>query len=147
MTNATDLTPFLESLKTDIINSMQAKGKMATGQTAQQITVTTGSDSARLNLPGYLQILETGRGPTKKDAPPGDPPMIVRIKQWCQAKGIPDNAAWAIKKSIDKKGFKGTPGILSEPLSDDNINLRLNQNIGKVAGEIAQNIAGSIGLE
>src|ERR1700761_1586103 len=121
------LTSFLESLKTDIINSMQAKGKYATGQTAQQITIEGDDDNLQLQIPAYIQILETGRAPTGKNALPGNPPMIDRIKQWCQAKGIPDKAAWAIKKSIDKNGFKGTPGILSEPLGDDNINLRLDQ--------------------
>jgi len=72
--------------------------------------------------------------------------MIDRIKQWCQAKGIPDNAAWAIKKSIDKKGFPGTPGILSEPLSDANINLRLSQNTNPMADDIVQSIVDSIEL-
>ena len=144
--NTDHLTTFLESLKTDVINSMQAKGKMATGQTAQQITVETNGDKAQLILPGYLQALETGRAPTGKNALPGNPPMIDRIKAWCQAKGIPDKAAWAVKKSIDKKGYPGVPGILSEPLGDDNINLRLNQVTGPMADEIAQQVADSVGL-
>jgi hypothetical protein len=139
------LTIFLDSLKTDIINSMQAKGKYATGQAAQQITIEGDDDQMQLQIPAFIQILETGRGPTGKNALPGNPPMIDRIKQWCQAKGIPDKAAWAIKKSIDKNGFKGTPSILSEPLSDDNINLRLNQVTGPMADTIVQQIADSIG--
>jgi hypothetical protein len=72
--------------------------------------------------------------------------MIDRIKQWCQAKGIPEQAAWAIKKSIDKKGFPGTPGILSEPLGDANIDLRLSQNIAPIADDIIQRIADAIDL-
>ncbi len=140
------INQFLESLKTDVINSMQAKSKMATGQTAQQITIETDADKAQLILPGYLQVLETGRAPTGKNAMPGNPPMIERIKQWCQAKGIPDKAAWAVKKSIDKKGFPGVPGILSEPLGDDNINLRLNQIATPMADEIAQQVVDSVGL-
>lgn len=72
--------------------------------------------------------------------------MIDRIKQWCMAKGIPDKAAWAIKKSIDKHGYQGTPGILSEPLGDDNINLRLTQAITPFADEIMNNIVDAIGL-
>jgi len=142
----TILFSFLNELKSDIIHSLQSKGKMATGQTAQQITVEGDGDKAQLNIPGYLQELETGRGPTSKNALPGNPPMIDRIKQWCQAKGIPDKAAWAVKKSIDKNGYKGTPGILSEPLSDDNINLRLNQQATQMANDITQNIADSIEL-
>jgi hypothetical protein len=145
MTND-QLTIFLDSLKTDIINSMQANGKYATGQTSQQITIEGDDDKMQLQIPAYIQILETGRAPTGKNALPGNPPMIDRIKQWCQAKGIPDKAAWAIKKSIDKKGFTGTPGILSEPLSDDNINLRLNQVTGPMADAMVQQLVDSVGL-
>jgi hypothetical protein len=145
MTNS-HLATFLESLKTDIIHSLQSKGKYATGQTAQQIVVDTDSDNPQLQLPAYMQLLETGRGPTSPNAIPGSPPMIDRIKQWCQAKGIPDNAAWAIKKSIDKKGYPGIPGIISEPLSAANIDLRLNQAIDPMADEIAQQIIDSLGL-
>ena len=138
------LTLFLESLKTDIINSMQAKGKYATGQTAQQITVTGDDNSYQLSLPGYIQALEDGRSPTGKNAVQGSPPMIDRIKQWCQAKGIPDKAAWAIKKSIDKNGYPGTPGILSEPLGDDNINMRLDPALNALADSIVQQILDSM---
>ncbi|MBS1519548.1 MAG: hypothetical protein JST50_01020 [Bacteroidetes bacterium] len=145
MTN-NHLTTFLESLKTDIIHSLQSNGKYATGQTAQQIVIDTDGDSPQLQLPAYMQILESGRSPTSPNAIPGSPPMIDRIKQWCQAKGIPDKAAWAIKKSIDKKGFKGTPGILSEPLSEANINLRLDQTIDPMTDEISQQIIDSLGL-
>src|SRR3569833_1682185 len=106
------LTQFLDTLKTDIIHSLQAKGKYATEQTAQQITIVYNCDNPGLQLPGYIQALETNRSPTGSNPIAGEPPMIDRIKQWCQAKGIPDKAAWAIKKSIDKNGYKGTPGIL-----------------------------------
>ena len=140
------LTIFLNSLKSDLIHSMQAKGKYATGQTAQQITVDADGDNAQLQLPGYMQLLETGRGPTDKNALPGNPPMIDRIKQWCQAKGIPDQAAWAIKKSIDKKGYPDTPGILSEPLGDANINLRLNQATDPIADHIVAELVDLVGL-
>lgn len=134
------LIRFLESIKTDLINSLQAKGKIATGQTANQTTIEGDGDKARLQLPGYMQTLETGRAPTGKNAVAGDPPMVERIKQWCQAKGIPDKAAWAVKKSIDKNGYKGTPGILSEPLGNENIQLRLNQQTDKMADAVVQNI-------
>lgn len=137
------LTTLLESLKTDVINSLQANGKMATGQTAQQITVTSDDDGAQLQLPAYIQLLETGRGPTSSSPVPGDQPMIDRIKAWCEAKGIPGKAAWAVKKSIDKKGFKGVPGILSESLSDDNINLRLDPAAENIADAIGQQMLDS----
>ncbi len=140
------LTDFLESLKTDVIHSLQANGKIATGQSAQQITVVNDCDKAQLQLPGSLHILETGRAPTGPNPIAGNPPMIDRIKEWCAAKGIPDKAAWAIKKSIDKNGYKGTPGILSGPLGEDNINRRLSPATEEMASTIVQNIIDSINL-
>ena len=138
------LRELLERLKTDVLHSLQSKDKTASGQTAAQITVESDGKNAKLKIPGYLQVLENGRKPTGTNAVAGNPPMIDRIKQWCQSKGIPDKAAWAIKKSIDKKGFKGTPGLLSEPLGDANINLRLNQVLSQAADTITTQIAENI---
>jgi len=140
-----DLTPTLEALKTDLLNSLQSKG-VATGQTAQQITVTNTDGGAQLQIPAYLQIVESGRGPTSKNPVAGNPPMIVRIQQWCREKGIPDKAAWAIKKKIDKQGFPGKPGILSEPLSDTNINLRLDPALEQMADNLSTQILNAINL-
>jgi hypothetical protein len=139
------LNQFLDTLKNDVIHSLQANGKMATGQTAQQINVVTDGTNAQLHLPGYIKLLETGRGPTSPNAVAGSPPMIERIKAWCTAKGIPDKAAWAIKKSIDKRGFQGVPGLLSEPLGDASISLRLNPAAENLANAIAKQVADSIG--
>ena len=138
------LAGFLSLLRTDLLNSLQSRGKPPSGQTLQQITIEGDENSAILQVPGFLAILEKGRGPTGKNAVKGNPTMIDRIKQWCQAKGIPDKAAWAIKKSIDKKGFKGTPGLLTEPLGDANINIRLNQTLNQVADTITTQIADNI---
>ena len=124
---------------------MQANGRNATGQTAKQLTITEDGAKVQLQLPGYMQLLETGRAPTGPDAVTGDPPMIQRIQQWCQAKGIPEKAAWAVKKSIDKKGFKGILGILTEPLGDNNIDLRLNQVMDSIAREISEELIKLIG--
>lgn len=135
-----ELTTFLDSLLTDVIHSMQAKGRYATGQTAQQINIIDDGEQASLQMPAYIQALESGRSPTSHNPTPGDVPMIDRIKQWCQAKGIPDKAAWAIKKSIDNKGYQGIPGILSEPLGDDNIYLHLTQVTDDISDRIARQI-------
>ena len=134
------LIQMLELIKTDVINSLQASGKNASGQTAKQITVVQDGNNVQLQLPGYINLLETGRGPTGPNTVIGGPPMIQRIRQWCQAKGIPDKAAWAIKKSIDKHGFKGVEGLLSVPLGGENINLRLTAAMDNIATEIVNAI-------
>lgn len=138
------LTQFLETLKTDLVNALQANGRYATGQTAGQFVITGDENSMQLRLPGYTQLLETGRGPTGKNAAASDPPMIERIKEWCRAKGIPDKAAWAIKKSIDKKGYKGITGLLSEPLGEDNVNLRLTQALESIATQVREQIVAEL---
>lgn len=137
--NNNQLTLFLESIRSDLINSLQSKGDVSQ-PTISQMTITTEGDKAQLQIPGFLQVLETGRGPTGKSAVPGVPPMIQRIKQWCQAKGIPEREAWAIKKVIDKKGIKGKPGILTEPLSDENIDRRLKPIMESLANELIGSI-------
>lgn len=140
------LESFLELLKTDIIHSLQANGKMTTGRAAEQITISGEGNRAQLQLPGYMLLLEKGRGPTMPNALPGNTPMIERIKAWCDAKGIPAEAAWAIKKSIDNKGFKGIPGLLSQPLSESNINLRLDPAVEEIADAIVQHLIDSVYL-
>jgi hypothetical protein len=144
--NNDQIIQFLETLQTDVMNSLQAAGSNATGQTAKMITIVQNGDSVQLQLSGYMQLLETGRGPTSSDAVAGDPPMIQRIQAWCQAKGIPDKAAWAIKKAIDKNGYKGKPGILSEPLGDDNIALRLDPVLADAASLLVAELLEQAGL-
>ena len=127
------LTVLLEALKTDIVNSLQANEISSPGQTAKQFSITTNGNSAQLQRPGFIQLPETGRWPTGSNAVPGDQPMIQRIQQWCREKSIPDKAARAIKKSIDKNGYKGKPGLLPEPLSDNNINRRITPVMESIA--------------
>lgn len=134
------LTLFLEELKTDLINSMQANGSAPGAQTLNQLTVVTEGDKAELQIPGFIAALENGRGPTGKNATPSVPPMIRRIKQWCMEKGIPEREAWAIKKAIDKHGLKGKPGILSGPLGEANISLRLQTVMESLANDLLAQI-------
>ena len=139
------LSQIAEALKTDVINSLQAKGS-GSGQTGQQIIITKTDKGLQLQLPAYLLILEKGRGPTSKNPVPGNPPMIQRIQQWCQQKGIDQKAAWAIKKKIDKVGYPAKPGIISEPLGDDNINSRLTEPLNQLAEHITAQILNAITL-
>lgn len=138
------LEAFLNLLKNDVLNSMQAMGKAADAQTIDQMAVTKTSTGFQLELPGFLQILETGRAPTGKNAQTSNPPMIDRIKEWCLEKGIPEKQAWAIKKSIDKNGFKGKPGLLSNPLSAENIKHRVDPVLDQLASIIGMQITVSL---
>jgi len=138
--NQPEITQFLQNIQTDLINSLQTKNITNT----QNITITANNQTQQLQIPSYLQIVETGRGPTSKNAQPGNPPMIQRIQQWCRDKGIPDKAAWAIKKKIDKVGFPGKPGLLTGPLGDDNINTKLDQTLEQMADNISNQILNAL---
>ena len=139
------ITNLLTALKTDLINSLQSKG-VTSGQTIAQIQIVNTGDQQQLQVPGYLQVLENGRPPTGKNALPGNPPMIQRIQQWCRDKGIPVKAAWAIKKKIDKMGYPGKPGILTDALSDDNISLRLDEASAQIVDNMITEILNTITL-
>ncbi len=144
--NDDQLIQFLETIKADIIHSLQANGSDSTGNMSKALTVVKDGNTYQLVLPGYLKLLETGRGPTSPDAAISNPPMIQRIQQWCREKGIPDKAAWAIKKSIDKNGFKGKPGIFSEPVSETNINMRINPVMDAMENTLAGHVIESLNL-
>lgn len=54
------------SIRSDLINSLNTSGKVATGQTEKQITVTRSANSVSLNLPAYITMLEPAEGQQAK---------------------------------------------------------------------------------
>lgn len=122
------LSDFIDTIKNDVIHSMQANNRVGTGDTIKELTEVVSDDYAALLAPWWIDAQEYGRGPTSATGPyqQSDPSFIERLKLWCVSKGIEPGAAYAIKKKIDKEGYAGKPGVLTEPLSDDNINMRLN---------------------
>lgn len=129
----------VENIKNDVIHSMQSKNRVATGRTIEGMQVVETGDSIQLIAPENILALEFGRGPTRPDAPKGDPSLQQRIEEWVQAKGISANP-FAITKKIHKDGYKGTPGVLSEPLSQDNVNTKLEEAAGKITSLFASQI-------
>ncbi len=129
------IADLLNTLRTDVINSLQANNRNATGKTIANLEIVTTETSGQLLAPWWIDALEVGRKPTGPNPEPGNPPMIDNIKEWVEAKGLPDSAAWAIKKKIDKEGYVGTPGVLSIPCGDDNVNMRTNEYCNKLADE------------
>jgi len=129
------LTELVTSIRADVANSLQEKGRFASGHTIEELQVVNVNESkVQLEAAPWTIFLETGRPPTSPDAPKGDPTVFQRIQEWIAFKGtIPASAAYAITQKIHKQGYKGTPGVLSNPLSDDNIDKRAN--------EVAENLA------
>ncbi len=138
--NQAILNDLINNVKNDVINSLQANGRFATGQTIAGLETVITDNGGQLIAPAYIDALEYGRKPTGSNPTPGDPPMIDNIRAWVEAKGIDINP-WAIKKSIDKKGYPGKPGVLTEPLSDDNINSRVNEAAESIATNLQNEVA------
>lgn len=124
------LTDLVTGIKNDVIMSLQAAGRVASGGTIKKLIVVQNNDKVQLEAPGYIGFLETGRGPTSPNAPAGDPTLFVRIQDWCSDKGIDQKLAYPITQKIHKQGYAGKPGVLSEPLSDNNINRRADAAVG-----------------
>lgn len=133
-----------ERLKFDVIHSMQSNGRYATGKTIAGLETSTTDSKSLLLGPDYIDILESGRQPTRKGAPASEPNLLSRIKEWCAAKGIDERAAWPITQKIHREGYEGKPGVLTEPLSGENVNRRVNEVMEQLAQLVQTEIADSL---
>lgn len=90
-------------------------GHEATGRTSRSIAFTVRREGTKdiLTITGrpYIMALETGRKATPDKKPSRD--FVTNIRLWLQAKGGVIDLAYAIAQSINNKGTKGTPGIIS----------------------------------
>lgn len=78
-----------------------------TGRTARSVRfeVKDNGETATLQIKGapYLMVVQTGRKPTPQyDKPSRD--FVTRIKEWLAAQGKDQGPAYAIARSIHKKG-------------------------------------------
>ena len=80
--------------------TMDSKGRTATGQSNASLYFEFDEGNMILSIMGaeHWQYIERGR-----PAGGGKPPYS-RILEWCIAKGIPKEAAWAIRTNIAKYG-------------------------------------------
>lgn len=111
---------------TEIRNHLQSTGTNATGKTSKSLKFTvTGSDKVILEILGrnYFGTVETGRKATPNFTKPSFE-FVASIKEWAKAKGFSEVSAYAIAKSIHKKGTKlhqtgGRHDIISNVLNQD----------------------------
>jgi hypothetical protein len=94
----------IESIK----RNMALTGTNATGKTAKSLhyTVVESGDKITLSIKGkpYFAVVETGRKATPSYKP--SYAFVASIKEWVKAKGLPEGSAYAIARSIHKKGTK-----------------------------------------
>lgn len=129
----------MNNLKTDVINSIQANGRYATGETVAALEVTVEGETGQLLAPAYIDALEYGRKPTSPGAATGNPTVFEQVEKWITAKGL-DLNPYAVTKNIHKHGYPGKPGVLTEPLSDDNVNKRIDESMEAYADQQAKEV-------
>lgn len=128
----------LTELQARIADNMRAAGQVASGKTIDSMHVETEEQRGTLWGRAFFGVLETGSGPHRQKA---NPPInfFSIIRKWMEAKhihGIDENdtnsIAWAITKTIQKKGTKlyrkgGRSDIYSNeiPITIQRINDRL----------------------
>ena len=80
--------------------TMDSKGRTATGQSNASLYAEFDEGNMILSIMGadHWQYIERGRPAG------GEKPPYSRILEWCIAKGIPKEAAWAIRTNIAKYG-------------------------------------------
>ena len=94
----------VDKIAQEIIDGLKAtmdnKGRTATGQSNASLYAEFDEGNMILSIMGaeHWQYIERGR-----PAGGGKPPYS-RILEWCIAKGIPKEAAWAIRTNIAKYG-------------------------------------------
>jgi hypothetical protein len=135
------LADFIGLIKEDLIHSLQSNKRVASGKTIETLEQVDQDHRSYLEANAYIDNLEFGRPPTSPDAEKGNPTVFDEIQEWVKFRGIPLGAAWAITQQIHKKGYPGTPDVLTMPLGEDNINNRLDQTMGELADITAANIA------
>lgn len=143
-----------QSLYGGLVASFHQKGRVASGRTINEIQPhVEGKTRMYITGPAYLVQLEKGRGPTSKTGPYpryGGLTFKESLRLWMEARGIPEGkipknggygpVLWAIATTIHEKGFAGTPGLVTKPLSSDAINKAIDENLGPLANLYATEV-------
>lgn len=83
----------------------------ATGKTSKSLRYEVVDNGSKVTLKvigkPYFKVVETGRKATPQYTNPSKQ-FVDSIREWVKARGIPESAAYAIAKSIHKKGTPPT---------------------------------------
>ena len=103
-TSVYTMTINVDKIAQEIISGLKAamseKGRTATGQSNATLYSEYDEGNMVLSIMGadHWKFIEKGRPAG------GEKPPYARILEWCIAKGIPQQAAWAIRTNIAKYG-------------------------------------------
>lgn len=114
---ASVLNEGLQDIVDQIKASLRSADRVATGKTLEKITIEieegSGKVIGRIYAPSYITNLEDGRKPTENNSGTGWKDSLL---EWIRARGIDEDALYPIYKKINEKGYKGTEGVLSDPI-------------------------------
>lgn len=117
------INDWVNGVKSDILANYDSMGFRASGQFEEDLSseINEGEGKVNIKIKGsyYTYWLENGRKPGKL-------PPIDAIEQWIEDKGIQselskDRLAWAIAKSMQKKGTIKRPGLVSNVITKERI--------------------------
>lgn len=111
------ITEFLEAIKLDMLDYMQAENRNATGKSAASLTVKATPKTGSLTGNAGIEYVFRGRGPGKM-------PPLSAIIDWCNARGIPRGAAWSIARKIAAAGtqlHRQGRNVLNEIITQERI--------------------------
>ena len=128
----------LNLLVTEIRINFNKKNRSATGKTVSKIgsDVQTKGENVEgiVYAPSHVVQLEEGRNPTQGE-PTGNSDWYnsTDFENWLQARNIPIEAKYPIFKKIHEKGFKGTKGLVTDPIDN-----ALNRITDRIADSLVE---------
>jgi len=126
----------------DLLRNNRPYPKVASGSLINSINYRLQETAVGVNLVlvanDYLTWVDRGRRP-------GTYPPIQAIQRWAQIKGIPKEAAWAIRQNIYKFGIKPTRVIAKTRFTIET-NRKYVQNMRNPLLKLLQNKLKRIGL-
>ena len=128
----------------DLKESMANNNRVATGSMAESLEVVDIEDGVAIYAHPFIWVIETGRKPTPPGTLPSDPTLVQALVPWLAARGIDENAKYAIAKKIHQEGWEGTPGILSGILNDDHLSEILYKVFEAYSDGVVQNFLTSL---
>lgn len=126
------LTNYGASIVSQIQQNLAATGTNATGKTSKSLRyeVTQEGSKATLRVIGkpFFKVVETGRKATPQYTKPSKD-FVASIKEWVKARGILEGAAYAIAKSIHKKGTPPTGKLIFSNVINESLTDKINNDL------------------
>lgn len=134
----------------ELKNRLAADGKVATGDLQKSINSNVVDNAVVITANSYLGVVDGGKKATSRG--PSDE-MVSSVARWMKFKGIRPRgivglndkryrrAAFAVAKSINRKGFKGSQVIMrSYEAIEENINKEIAESLKKSIEEMVQQL-------